>query len=74
MAKKMTIIEAQALEIELLSQSKRMRIAVNVNTQFSNIEVIKREKGAEVVSAKKVGHRAHGTARKRSFKDGREGC
>ncbi|KAI0992819.1 hypothetical protein K3495_g15365 [Podosphaera aphanis] len=56
----MTIIEAQALEIERLSQSKRRkRITVDANTQFSNIEVIKRaQKEAELVSDKEVEDRA----------------
>ncbi|KAI0997122.1 hypothetical protein K3495_g11060 [Podosphaera aphanis] len=56
----MTIIEAQALEIERLSQSKRIkRITVDANTQFSNIEVIKRaQEEAELVSDKEVEDRA----------------
>ena len=56
LAEKMTIIEAQALEIERLSQSKRRkRITVDANTQFSNIEVIKRaQEEAELVSDKEA--------------------
>ncbi|KAI0993045.1 hypothetical protein K3495_g15139 [Podosphaera aphanis] len=60
LAEKMTIIEAQALEIERLSQSKRRkRITVDANTQFSNIEVIKRaQEEAELISDKEVEERA----------------
>ncbi|KAI0992756.1 hypothetical protein K3495_g15429 [Podosphaera aphanis] len=56
----MTIIEAQALEIERLSQSKRRkRITVDANIQFSNTEVIKRaQEIAELVSDKEVEDRA----------------
>ncbi|KAI1005843.1 hypothetical protein K3495_g2376 [Podosphaera aphanis] len=56
----MTIIEAQALEIERLSESKRRkRITVDANTQISNIEVIKRaQEEAELVSDKEVEDRA----------------
>ncbi|KAI1000789.1 hypothetical protein K3495_g7406, partial [Podosphaera aphanis] len=56
LAEKMTIIEAQALEIERLSQSKRRKkITVDANTQFLNIEVIKRaQEEAELVSDKEL--------------------
>ena len=59
LAEKATIIEAQALEIERLSQSKRRkRITVDTNTQFSNIEVIKRaQEEAKLVSGKEAENR-----------------